>query len=159
MNDNSRNRPETSAIPTERSKATRDLDAAPVLEPCPLEHPIECGVVITDYREDFNNPRYMRFWIECVDCGLELEGPVTSSDVTPLIEKWNTRYKPSPESASAAIAHQIERNEIIAQRDALKDALTDLVHQLPTDERLADFNLDRVELALSLVPKGDADEQ
>jgi hypothetical protein len=35
-----------------------------------------------------------------------------------------------------------------AERDALRDALTDLVRQLPQDERLADYNLDQAEAAM-----------
>lgn len=42
--------------------------------------------------------------------------------------------------------------QIVADHNSkalLVEALRDLVHQLPTDERLADYNLDRVEAALA----------
>lgn len=63
------------------------------LLPCPLEHPIKNGVRLTDYREDRQSCRYLRFWIECGDCGLEIEGPPThyKAALPEFISKWNTR--------------------------------------------------------------------
>lgn len=40
-------------------------------------------------------------------------------------------------------------NALEVANKELRDVLEDLIHQLPTDERLADFNLDRAEAALA----------
>ena len=49
-----------------------------------------------------------------------------------------------PEQANAEL---IVRS--VNSHDALVEALKDLIRQLPNDERLADFNLDRAEAALA----------
>jgi len=51
--------------------------------------------------------------------------------------------------------------QIVAEHNAvriLRAALEDLIHQLPSDERLADFNLDLAERALATTTQPDAGE-
>lgn len=70
-----------------------DENQEPALAACPLRHQVVNGVRITDYREDRQSARYLRFWIECGDCGLELEGPLThhQEQLPDFIRQWNAR--------------------------------------------------------------------
>lgn len=77
-------------------------------------------------------------------------------------QQWNTRaYSPAKDAEIERLTN--ERNQLatqggelfeqIAAKDAvckqLALALENLIHQLPNDERLADFNLDHAEAALT----------
>lgn len=58
------------------------------------------------------------------------------------------------EDYATAIDEHNQHATLVEQRDLLVAALRNLIRQLPSDERLADYNLDEAEAALATVEQG-----